>query len=130
MFLRLSLFFLSACGVISPKQKDPPSTASDPVLASADTACGAIALESFSTQVEPSIDSTCASCHESGIGAPTLYLKKSDPSHNREKLFNYVQLNDSKIESKFKGSHSGGDLSAVLSKTKVAAWIAKEKDCQ
>lgn len=121
---------LLSCGVAGPKHKETPTSKVEVILADTASTCGQNAIASFTENIQPAISSTCAGCHASGTGSGTLLMTASTPTSNRENLFRFTELDKEKIERKFKGVHSGGDLGDVLTKTMVNNWISEEEKCQ
>ncbi len=81
------------------------------------------AKASFTTNVYPSIVTTCGSCHQSGgTGSPTFLLGAADATYTYFKTAGWT-TNQSPFYTH--GAHSGPALTADQ-KTKIDAWIALE----
>jgi hypothetical protein len=87
----------------------------------------------FLAQIQPAIDSVCASCHGNGAGGGLdLFNGNDKASANRaflydatgttDELFNKISLNGK--------THDGGNRSADLPKANIELWMAEEEACK
>ena len=87
----------------------------------------------FLAQIQPAINSVCASCHVNGAGggldllngndkAPANRALLYDATGSVDELFNKISLNGK--------THDGGNRSGDLPKANIELWMAQEDACK
>jgi hypothetical protein len=126
---------VSGCGITKAEYKDYTSGQGINGGPKTNTPACQDALTAFTQDVQPAIQSTCAqsSCHLSNP-IEGGFLSATDPQNNltlllaytgstSDKLFAHISLADGQ-------GHPGGDVSGVLPKANIDAWLAKQNLCQ
>ena len=131
-----SILLVGGCGISQPKYinyTDDGSGTTKGSTSAASAACNA-AQAAFDAQIQPAVKSTCAKagCHlTQTIAGAILSVDnavtnrtqlKAYASGSADTLFNKISLKD--------GTHGGGDVSTILPKANISAWIDKESACK